>query len=53
MFKYVCRLICYNNQNYVCTKNNFCYQLIPMKIRKIKKKNLKKDNFYMVWKEVC
>ena len=38
MFKYVCRLICYNNQNCVCTKNNFCYQLIPMKIRKMKKK---------------
>ena len=27
-----------NNQNCVCTKNIICYQLIPMKIRKIKKK---------------
>jgi len=53
MFKYVRRLICDNNQKNVCTKNNFCYQLFPMKIRKMKKKNLKKNSFYMVWKEVC
>ncbi len=39
-----------NNQNCVCTKNNFCYLLIPMKIRKIKKK---RKNFYMDRKEVC
>ena len=44
MFKYACELICYNNQHLVCTKNNFCYHLIPTKIRKMKKK-IKKRKF--------
>ena len=42
MFKYVRRLICDNNKNNVCTKSNFCYHLIPMKIRKMKKNKQKK-----------